>query len=168
MTYGNAADFREYHISRGKDLPVDWLDDELVDAALLVSSEWIDGIYGSQFSGYKTGGFEQEREWPRSSAWADNYPIHVFGTTDIPTRVVQATYEAAFRQLTTPGSLMVDYKPGKYKSVQIDGALSVEYNQFNSAYDIQVQIGAIDTLLWPLLTATGSKSSGLSGPVNRV
>jgi hypothetical protein len=164
--YGSAAAFRSYFDARGSDIPGTW-DDPTVDAALLVASEWLDNIYGKMFSGWKTGGFDQDREWPRSTAWANTYPTHFFQSTDIPDRIKSAAYEAAFRQLTTPGSLMVDYKPGKYRSVSVEGAIRVEYNTSLSATDIQTQIGVIDSLLWPLLTGEGAGMSTLSGGSTR-
>lgn len=162
MIYGNAAYFSTYIQQRGMEFPLDWDEDDQ-NAALLVASEWIDNVFGPSFTGYKTGGFEQEREWPRSAAFTNTYPQHNFLTTDIPDRVVKATYEAAYRQLSSPGSLMVDYTPNKYKSVSIDGALSVDYAQFSSSADIQKQFAIIDSLLAPLLTLTGAGSSKLSG-----
>lgn len=161
--YGSAADFTTYHTARGRTIPVGW-DDTAKNAALLVASEWIDFIYGQQFSGYRTGGFDQDREWPRQGAWARTVPIHIFDTDDIPDRVKNATFEAAWRQLVTPGSLMVDYTPGKYRTVRVDGAISVDYRLFNYATDIQTQIGIVDSLLWPLLTELSDANySSLSG-----
>lgn len=168
MIYGDKAGFESYHESRGRELPGTW-DDDVIEAALLVASEWIDNIYGAQFSGQKTGGFDQEREWPRSGAYATVPPApHLFPDDVTPDRVIKATYEAAWRQASTPGSLQVDYTPGKYKSVSIDGAISVDYAQFSQATDIQTQIGIVDSLLWPLLNAAGAGMSSMSGGVNRV
>lgn len=167
MNYGTDAGFIEYHEDRGREIPALWTADSnaVILAALLIASEWIDNIYGNSFVGFKTGGYDQEREWPRTSAVSNSYPSKVFATDEIPTRVIQAAYEAAYRQATTPGSLQVDYTPGKYKRVSVDGAISVEYAQFSSATDIQTQIGIIDSLLWPLLvvSATASSLSGSSG-----
>jgi len=169
MTYGTAEGFAEYHEARGREIPATW-DDEYIDAALLSASEWIDGVYGPSFIGYKTGGFEQEREWPRTAATVtSSTPNFTFETDATPDRVVNATYEAAWRQATTPGSLLADYTPGKYKSVKIEGAISVDYRQFDNAYEIQVQIGAVDTLLWPLIDEySGGRNSSLSGGSIRV
>lgn len=169
MTYGTATAFKTYHQERGNDVPGTWTD-ETVDAALLVASDWIDGIYGPSFIGYKTDGFLQSREWPRSDAVVTtSIPHYIYDSAVIPDRVKNATYEAAYRHLVTPGSLLVDYTPGKYKSVTIEGALSVDYIQFNSAADTQIQIRAVDNLLWPLLDASSmGYGSSLSGGVSRV
>lgn len=162
--YGTAESFVDYHTSRGRDVPATW-DDDFITAALLSASEWIDSIYGPSFIGYKTAGFLQDREWPRTAAVVNSsIPSYIIGTAEIPDRVVNAAYEAAWRQATTPGSLMVDYKPGKYKSVTIEGALSVDYRQFDSSSEIQVQIGQVDSLLWPFIDECSYGSiSSLSG-----
>jgi hypothetical protein len=181
MNYGDAAGFEAYFTDRNKDIPGTW-DTAGINAALLVASEWIDGSYGSSFVGQKTGGFLQEREWPRTSATVvekeSRFGIkpslgfvayYTFGVNEIPERVVNATYEAAYRQLTSSGSLEVDYTPGKYKSVSIEGALDVEYRQISSYTEVQLQIGAVDRLLWPLLDSSmGGGMSNLSGGSSRV
>lgn len=181
MNYGDATGFEAYFTARNKNISGSW-HTTAINAALLVASEWIDGCYGNFFIGEKTGGFTQEREWPRKSATVvekqSRYSLepsfgfvayYTFPDTEIPERVINATYEAAYRQLTTPGSLEVDYTPGKYKSVSIDGALSVEYQQINSYTEVQLQIGAVDRLLWPLLDSSmGGGMSNLSGGSSRV
>lgn len=169
MNYGDVAGFIEYHESRGRDIPAQWVHDDnaVILASLLVASEWIDHVYGKLFVGFKTGGYVQEREWPRTSAVSNDYPHHVFGTSEIPVEVIRATYEAAFRQATTPGSLMMDYIPNKYKKVAISGALSVDYADFTSSVDIQTKIGIIDSILESILDQKGDLSM-LSGAATRV
>lgn len=165
--YGTVEDFADYIEARGGDIPTD--DTDEMEAALLVASEWIDGVYGPSFSGFKTGGFPQEREWPRQAAYTNTYPQYNFLTDEIPDRLKNATYQAAIRQLNSPGCLLVDYTPNKYKSVSVDGAISVDYVDFIQSSDIQIQISAIDQLLAPLLNCyDGAITSNLSGGVNRV
>jgi hypothetical protein len=138
-----------------------------MNSSLLVAAEWIDGIYGEQFAGIKTDGFTQDREWPRTGAVTNTDPPYLFTDTQIPDRVINAAYEAAWRHGNNPGCLEVDYTPGKYKSVSVDGALSVQYREIDGA-DIQIQIAAIDRLLWPLLDCKyGGGLSGLSGSLTR-
>lgn len=166
--YGNAADARAYWTARGYTVPVDASDDSDVDAWLLVGSEWIDGTYRSSFGGLKVGQRAQIREWPRYDAYdTDYYPIDA-GT--VPQEVINATYEAALRQGVSPGSLLVDYTPGKYSSVSIDGAISVKYDNGLSAASVQTQYMIIDQILYPVLTANGGGGSfaSLSGSTARV
>lgn len=159
------AGFTEYHEQRGRIIPGTW-DDTQIEAALLIASEWIDNIYGSLFIGQKTDGFLQEREWPRinASVLDIRYP-YIFGRNEIPERITKAVYEAAWRQASNPGSLMVDYTPGKYKSVDIHGAVAVEYAQFSSSAEIQTTYPIIDSILSLLLTTANQLSTYSSSTV---
>lgn len=164
-----ATGFADYHEARGRTVPGIW-DTDFIDAKLLVASEYIDDTYGAAFVGYKTGGFDQEREWPRTGAVSNSFPSRPFGTSEIPERLTNAVYEAAWREASASGSLNADFKPNKYSSVDIDGAVAVEYAaNITSAADIQVQIPVIDSLLAPLLNPWGAESlSSLSGSTSRV
>lgn len=161
--YGTTAGFRDYHEARGNDVPVSWTDD-VIEAGLLVGSEFIDGRYGSSYPGLKVGGREQVRLWPRYGGYdANGDPID---SDEIPVEVVNATYEATYIQRQNPGSLVVNYTPGKYKRASVVGAVSVEYAQFNYASDAQPQFATIDMIIAPLL-ANGSNFSPLSGATSR-
>jgi len=162
--YGTPAGFRAYHTARDHDVPAEALDDATVSAWLLKASEWIDGTYRGGFSGTKVGMRSQVREWPRNAAY-DIYGYMIVQES-VPSEVEYATYEAALRHGTNLGSLLVDYTPGKYKAVSIDGAVSATYAGFNSGADAQTQFLAIDQILFPIMTANGASSS-LSGSVGR-
>lgn len=167
MVYGNASDFEEYLSSRGFEIPVDW-DDEKINAALLVASEWLDSQYESMWIGYKVD-YNQERSWPRQLAVVQTYPYYVYKTDEIPVEVIKATYEAAKRELTSQGSLQVDFQPSQYNSVSVYNAVTVEYNSNASAGDMQTQIPIIQSLMSKLLDANkGANSNGLSGVAVRV
>lgn len=161
--------FTAYHEERGRELPGTW-DDAYINAALLIASEWIDNTYGPSFIGQKFGGFLQDREWPRLGAVIDDAKYaYVFPTDEIPEQVISAVYEAAWRQALTPGSLIVDYTPGKYKSVNVQGAISVEYAQFSSASAIQTTYPIIDQLLYWLIDGSSDGAmSSYSGAIARV
>lgn len=151
--YGTVEGFRAYHAARDKTLAV--RDDDEVEADLLIASEWLDARFRSSFGGLKLGGREQVREWARSSA----YDIHGNLISGIPHEVENATYEAAAIQGAAPGSLSVNFTPGRYKSASIDGAVSVEFASFNSAADIQSEYAIVSEILAPILTGRGASSS---------
>lgn len=73
-------------------------------------STYIDATYGERFPGTPTEGVDQERAWPRTGAT-------VYGSSlapdNIPSRVVNASYEAAYIELTNPGALSVSFDPAK-------------------------------------------------------
>ncbi|QWY83166.1 putative structural protein [Rhizobium phage RHph_X2_24] len=164
----NVAGFTAYHEARGRTVPGTW-DNVDIEAALLVASEWIDNKYGPSFIGFKTDGFLQDREWPRTGAVTDTDPPYTFLNDAIPDRVTNAVYEAAWRQASNPGSLSVDYTPAKYKRVSVDGAVSVEYAGVNFVNDLQTQIAIIDQILSPLLDpGAGGALSAFSGAAIRV
>lgn len=168
MFYGNASDFITYLTKRGREVSDDWSKED-INAALLVASEWLDSQYEDSWIGYKVS-FEQERSWPRQNAVVATYPYHVYSNTDIPVQVVQATYEAAQRELTKNGSLLVDYKPTQYQSVSIYNAVTVEYkDSVSSAGDVQTQIPVIQNLMRILIDPNkGADGNALSGRAVRV
>lgn len=65
-------------------------------------SAYLDGVYGSRFSGSPTAGFAQERAWPRTGAEAHCMAIP-FDVVPIP--IEQASYAAAWFEATNPGAL---------------------------------------------------------------
>lgn len=167
MFYGNAEDFKKYHTSRGKQIPEAW-DTSLIESALLVASEWLDFQYETSWIGYKKGGYNQERSWPRESAIVQYYPFNTIPNDEIPIQVVNATYEAAFREAENKGCLTTDFKQNKYKSVSISGALSVEYRT-GTAGDSQLEIPIVENLMSILLDdSSAGNFSNYSGKAVRV
>lgn len=161
--YGTAAGFTAYHTARGRD--VSTYDASDIETALLIASEWLDGSYRGSWPGHKyRGRSEQIRDWPRS--WVidtEGYPV---AADVVPIEVEQATYEMALRHLQDPMVLLVDYTPGKYKSVSIDGALSVEYRLLDAA-SVQKQFPIVGMILSGLMGGRGSFSP-LSSAITRV
>ena len=165
--YGNAVDFDTYHTDRGRTVSASWTTDD-IEAALLLASEWLDDMYRNVWSGYPTDGYSQVRKWPRTTAMTNSFPQYVFTDSEIPTQVVSATYEAAFRELTTAGALRKDFTPFKYNKVSISGALSVEYNTSMTNNDVQLQIPVVGNLMSELLENPGQGSlSPYSGGAGR-
>jgi hypothetical protein len=162
--YGTAAAFRDYHTARGRDVTA-YDDDAAVEAALLVASEWIDAVYFPPSWPYdKTGGSAQVRRWP-TIAVVDKYGDAV-ASDSVPVRVEYATYEAALRELQSAGALTQDYTPNKYKSVNVQGSVSVVYADRGQAANVQTQFPIIDQILDPLLVGSGMVSA-LTGAVGR-
>ncbi len=159
VNYGTVDGYRVYCIARNS-LNSNESDDKIL-AALLVASEWIDASYRNSFPGLKVGLREQEREWPRTGA-TDIYG-YAISENSVPTEVENATYEATHREIENRGSLSIDYTPAKYKSASVQGAVSVEYRQFDSAMETQTRINVVDQMLSPVLTGYGGKLSGMVG-----
>lgn len=167
--YGTVQGFEDYITARGYEIPA-VADDEDIAISLLVGSEWLDYRYISNWisSGtYKNGGRAQVREWPRSG-YIDAYGYAV-ASDAVPFEIERATYEAALRNLNALGSLMKDYTPNKYTQASVEGAVSVTFADFGSAYDTQLQIPVIDGILTPLLgSVLTANVSSLSGATLRM
>lgn len=145
MPYGTEAELEAYALSTGQSLPSADL-----PAALVRATSYIDGKYGSRFSGKRAGGFEQDLAWPRIGAFLEGFPIP---PDAIPKAVVNATYEAAIREARNPGSLSPDYvalqaiKREKVDVIETEYAVSAT----PSAADAQPVITVIDDMLAGLL-----------------
>ena len=147
--YGTTAGADAYHSERGN---AGWDGTEGVKTAALVrASQYLDTHY--TFAGEAaTAG--QVREWPRSGVI---YRGETLASDTIPAAVEMAAYEAALRELETPGSLSPDFtEAGAIKRVKKGvGPLAkeIEYTTAGSAYAAKPVIAMIDGLLRPLLKA---------------
>lgn len=116
-------------------------------------SNYIDGTYGARFSGVPTGGFAQERAWPRTGACAYGQSI---GGDVIPDAVVKASYVAALADAKVPGSLSVTYTPGTTKVLtKVD---KIEWDVIGDPSEPGAMIpvlSAVEGLLAPFLMPVG-------------
>src|SRR5690606_23617861 len=108
------------------------------------------GAYGSRFSGIPTGGFAQERQWPRTGAYAYGQPIP---DDVIPDAVIKASYAAAWQEASEPGSLsVVGSAATAIKRERVEGAVEVEYQTNSggwSAESLSPVLTAVEGLLAP-------------------
>lgn len=121
--YGSNDEFRSYATGAGYVIPEGTSDADIA-AARQRGSIVIDR-YEIRFSGSRAGGFGQERAWPRNGAttyYGEEIPSNV-----IPAAIVSASYEAAFLELTNPGSLLPVITPGASLKREKIGQLEVEY-----------------------------------------
>jgi hypothetical protein len=113
--YGTNEGFTAYATAAGYSVP-----SGDIGAARQRGSAYIDGTFGQRFPGVPTGGIEQARAWPRTGA-ADIYG-NAIAADAIPTRVINASYEAAFLELQKPGSLSVTIDPARrVKRQKVEG-----------------------------------------------
>jgi hypothetical protein len=130
--YGTLADANTYHTARGNTA---WTGTDAVKlAALERATDYIDGRYRwllpsgrweSMFPGERTDGRAQEREWPRTDA--EDYDGNAIPDDEVPVEVENATYEAALRELVTPGSLSPDFVPSGQVIKEKVGPIEVGY-----------------------------------------
>lgn len=118
-------------------------------------ARYIDGLYGTRFSGYPAAGIGQERAWPRIEAEAYGAPI---GPTVIPSAVIEASYIAAFFEAENPGSLSASgSEASRVKREKVEGAVEVEYQASSgsfSASSLVTLLTDVEGLLAPFLKPT--------------
>lgn len=147
--YGDDAKFNAWMVSNGYSLPTGGV---AVAVLRQRGSAYIDGLYGSGFSGQPTGGFEQERAWPRTGACAHGQPIP---SDVVPVAVEQAAYAAAYQEGTKPGSLTVAAtSAGSLKRKKID-VIEKEYFEGtgDAVADNTLRLSAVEGLLAPYFSA---------------
>lgn len=149
--YGTIAGADAYALSIGNTawglLTTEAKNAALVRGSLYVDSynrRYLDGDFKCwwQYLGKKAGGWSQEREWPRSG-------IPGLPSDAIPIQIEYATYEAAIREGTNPGSLNPDIdRTALVKSEKVD-VLQVTYAVSDNANagSLLPVIPAIESLL---------------------
>lgn len=169
--YGTRADADTYHSDRGNSA---WgaASEADRDAAMARATDYIDGrywrrlptgAYTSMFPGVPTAAaVAAGRQWPRKGA-ADGYG-NAIADDVVPDAVQRATYEAALRELSAPGSLSPDFTPADRITRERIGELEVSYA--NPAHDADRNpsrpiVPTIDEILAPLLQG-GSVSLGVA------
>lgn len=138
-SYLSVADFKTYADARG--LSYDGKSDDEIGQALIRATSWIDATYRTRFSGVRTYGALQSLQWPRKAGSIvngqyvpDAYLTTVtdvegipIATTEIPSAIKNAAAEAAYREVTAPGSLAPDLeRGGAIESLQA-GSVAVKY-----------------------------------------
>jgi hypothetical protein len=149
--YGDDAGLAAWLTANGYTLP-----DDSPAAAVLRNrgSGYVDGTYGLRFSGVPTGGADQVRAWPRTGA-TDRWGNALDANT-VPVRVTEASYEAAWAEALSPGSLVASGSAAaRVKRERVEGAVEVEYqaSSSTSVADLTPMLTAVEGLLGPLLIA---------------
>ena len=151
--YGTRADFTTYATAAGYVFPEDTTDAQK-DAAMQRGSLVIDR-YEPRFSGTRTGGFAQERAWPRTGAstqWGEALP-----SGEVPVGIENASYEAAWLELNNPGSLSPVVTGAEVIKREKVGPLETEYASSSSMTAAQTAdmatpvVTILNGMLWPFL-----------------
>lgn len=157
-SYATEAMADAYAADRGNTTWTDSADDK--EAALIRATAAIDAQYRGRFAGWRTNNRDQALEWPRADAYdADD---NLIDSDEIPTEIIQATIEAAFRELASPGAMMPDLdRGGDIKRLQA-GSVSVEYS---ASASVRTAFTLIDGILSRLFR---NVATGLYGRTVRV
>lgn len=151
--YGDNSGASAYWAAAGYVIPSGTADSDIT-AARQRGSVVIDR-YEPRFPGTRTGGFAQERAWPRTGAqtyYGEDIPSDV-----IPAAIVNASYEAAFLELTNPGILSpvitgsTAIRRERVGSIEVDYATSTAITPADVVALATPVVTIIDGLLWPFL-----------------
>ncbi len=122
--YGTDTGFNAWLAASGLTLP-----DTAPETAVLrqIGSDYVDGAYEAALQcSHRTGGFEQERAWPRTGHRVNGQPVP---NDLIPLAWVNASYRAAYLEAVTPGWSNGGTNPGRLtKREKVD---TIEREFFN-------------------------------------
>lgn len=131
------------------------------EAALIRASTAIDARYTNAFPGYRKSGRQQGLQWPRAAAY--DVAGWLIRDDEVPIEIIQATCEAAVRELAAPNSMMPDLeRGGKIDSIRA-GSVGITWSSAASAY---TTFTLIDGILINILSGIGN-GGGLFGMVIR-
>lgn len=151
--YGDNDGFTAYATVAGYVIPVGTTDAQ--KAAARQRGVLVIDRYEPKFSGRRTDGLAQERAWPRTGA--STYYGEAIPPTEIPAAIINASYEAAFLELTNPGSLSPVVTGTATVKREKVGQLEVEYTASSSTSFADMiamatpVVTTIEGLLWPFL-----------------
>lgn len=124
-----------------------------VEAALVRATAWLDATYRARYPGVKSNGRSQALEWPRG--WAEDADGNAISATEVPIEIVNATCEAALRELSEAGSLAPDLERGGDIRRLKAGSVEIEYG---AAAPVATTFAAIDNALSGILKARAAYS----------
>lgn len=147
-SYGSVADCAAYALARG--LAFAATPAPAAEAALRRATAFIDS-HRARFPGYRRNLRDQALEWPRigaSDAAGNAIPYDA-----VPIEIVNATFEAAIRELAKPGALSPDLTPAiRMKRVKA-GPVETETEYAGAGHTAAVNSTAIERILSGLLGA---------------
>jgi len=151
--YGDDTGFEAWMTATGRSVPV-----SAPSSAVLRqrASDYLDALYGARFTGYPTGGLDQERAWPRTGATAQGQAI---ASDVIPPAVVRASYAAAWHEANNAGSLSVATSAAAAVKREEVGMIKTEYFGAGASAidDATVRISGVDGLLAPFLRSATAR-----------
>lgn len=151
--YGNDAGLSAWLTDNGYTLPVG-----APSLAVLRQrgSAYLDATYAAKLTcSYKTGGIDQERQWPRTGAFVYGGPA--IDANAIPLAWVNASYRAAWLEASSPGVLTVTINPSSRVKMQKVDVIQREFFEGGAAAagigGLSVIDAEIDGLVGPYLCA---------------
>jgi hypothetical protein len=159
-SYLSVSAFKTYADGRG--LSYSGKTDPQVEQALRRGTAWLDGRYGPRFVGARLNGRAQALAWPRTGAY-DDAGEEVAGD-DLPAEVMNATAEAAHRELTAPGSLLPDVAAtGGVKRKRVKAGTVETEAEYVVPLRPGVGVPVVDGILRPLLKSASFVGEAVRG-----
>lgn len=166
--YGSDGAFATWLTDNGLTLPV-----SAPSPAILRQrgADYIDGLYsgvdgaetGYRWKGDATGGYEQERSWPRTGVLVGQQAVP---DSAIPVAVERASYMAAFQEASSPGSLTAMISAAKLVKRQKVDSIEREFFGPSDGIDLATAItpvmsGVFGTLKPFLIELTDAPCIGI-------
>ena len=163
-SYVSVTDCEAYATARGMTFSASPADD--AEAALRRATAWVDGSFRARFPGRRRNGRGQALEWPRIGA--EDQEGNAIADNEIPVEIVQATCEAAIRELAAPGALSPDVVMAQtLKSASVDGAVSVTYAGGGGVDGQRPIATVIDDILSSLIGSRAKSGAAVFGQAAR-
>lgn len=148
-SYISVAAVTTYLTAHGRE--TDWTgvaDDTTREEHLRNATQYIDQVFRRRFTGDK-GSAAQALQWPRKYAEQDGYSLD---SDAMPACLLNATAEAALRDVTTTGGILADISsPGNLKSKTIKAGSVTVSKEWVSGSSPLITYRVISGLLGPLL-----------------
>lgn len=142
-----------YPISPSPQDDPDELDE--MKAALIRGTRYVEAFYGDYIGGVKVAGRSQSLLFPRKNM--RDAAGETIGEDEVPIEWRRAIFEAALRELTSPGSLSPDGVQSERVKSETLGPLSVTYaDQVSGTKDALPSLPIIDKILAPLFGSNGN------------
>jgi len=149
-SYVSVEDCAEYAAKKGLAFPASPIGP--AEQALRRATEWLDSTYRIRFPGAATDVW-QSLEWPRVGVIYRGQPLD---EDTIPRQIIEATCEAAVREMAEPGSLAPDLERGGAVKRLKAGSVEIEYAD---SADLTTTFATIDGLLNGLLLPAKGKTA---------
>jgi hypothetical protein len=171
-SYASVATADAYHADRGNTA---WLAEQAAkETALVRATQYIESRYRGRWPGTRLKLRDQRLEWPRYGAFVNYGPDYVadsyvrdnslavdkwpIGTNEVPQELIDATCEAALRELAKPGQLQPDVTIGLKRDWAGDTG-----QEFFLGAGQPPKLTVIDGILGPILiTGTGNGMFGVA------
>jgi hypothetical protein len=155
--YGTATASDNYHADRGNSA---WAAATAANRLIARQrgTDYVDRSFRNRFPGLRTSDHTQIEEWPRTGATYYRTGESISSSV-VPVEIENATYEAALRELATPGILLPDYTPSKQVTQQTVGPITTKFAVAGAPSDavpVVTQIaGILSGILRPLYVPGG-------------